>query len=119
VCNRLSRTSNSKGLVDEDPLSRQPKYISKLKAISDKYEIKLLSDEKAKNNLIVLCPTLEGWILKVAEEVGIDISEYDLPNDADSLHKVINLKPKNFTKLMEDIKQESRMLKTLEGFIKS
>jgi len=31
VCNKLKKNRNSKGLVDEDPLSIPPNYIGKLK----------------------------------------------------------------------------------------
>ena len=121
VCNRLEKSKSSKGLVDEDPLSAQPTYIKKLKLLSDEHEIKLLYDEKKQNHLIVLCPRLEEWILKAAKEAKVDVGNYGLPDDADELHKIISAKPRKprrFENLIADIKKRSRMLKTLEGFIK-
>lgn len=118
VCNRLEKSRNSKGLVDEDPLSMQPSYIKELKLYEEKDEIKLLYDEKTQNYLIVLCPTLEEWILKVVKEAKIDISSYGLPDDRGKLHETINTKLKNLKNLIDDIKQKSSMLKTLEGFVK-
>lgn len=118
VCNRLEKNRNSKGLVDEDPGSPRPRYIEKLKLFSHESEIKVLYDEKNQNHLIVLCPRLEEWVLKAVKEVRADIGDYSLPNDADKLHEVINVKLRNFVDLLEDIKKRSRMLKTLEGLIK-
>lgn len=118
VCNKLEKSRNSRGLVDEDPLSTQPSYIRKLKPYSEKAGIKLLHDEDNQNYLIILCPTLEEWILEVVKEVGIDMSSYGLPDDTSRLHEAINTKLKNFKYLLDDIKQKSSMLKTLEGFVK-
>jgi hypothetical protein len=119
VCNKLSKTKNSKGLVDEDPSSAQPSYIGRLKLLSFENNIKLLSDEKAQNLLIVLCPRLEEWILRAAQELGINVEDYGLPNKANQLHKVINTKIENLVRLLENRKRQSKMLKTLEGFVKS
>ena len=118
VCKRLESSRNSKGLVDEDSFSTQPRYIEKLKLLSHEDDVKVLYDGRAQNCLIMLCPRLEEWILKVVKEVKVDIGDYNLPNDADRLHKTINIKLKNFENLIEDIKESSRMVKTLERVIK-
>jgi hypothetical protein len=120
VCNKLEKNINSKGLVDEDPLSAQPTYIGKLKLHSHEKNIKLLYDENAQNYLIMLCPTLEEWILKAVKESGMNIVNFGLPDDVEKLHRTINIKLGSFENLMEDIKKRrSSMLKTLEGFIKN
>jgi hypothetical protein len=101
-------------------LNTRPSYIKKLKPLSDKRDdTKLLHDTKAQNYLIVLCPGLEEWILKATREAGVNIEDYGLPGNADQLHKIINTKLKEFVNLIENIKGKSRMLKTLEGFLKS
>lgn len=119
VCNRLKKTSASKGLVDEDPDRVQPSYLEKLHLLSNENEIKVLFDEKSQNYLIVLCPGLEDWILKVVRETGIDIEKYGLPNDANKLHEIINNKLPNFLNLLEDMKKNSRMLKTLRTILRT
>lgn len=118
VCNRLEKTKNSKGLVDEDPLSAQPTYIGRLKPLLNKHGVKLLLDEKNQNHLIVLCPRLEDWILNVTKEVNIDVLKYGLPNDPNRLREALNIKLDKFKDLIDNIKQKSEMLKTLEEFIK-
>lgn len=119
VCNRLKNSRNSKGMVDEDPSSPQPRYIEKLKMNSHEYDIKLLYEEKSQNHLIVLCPTLEDWILKAAKDARVNVDDYSLPDDAYELHKIINIKLEKFVQLIEDIKKQSKMLKTLEKLIRS
>jgi len=121
VCVRLSKTTDSKGLIDEDPESPQLGYLKKLKSCSaeyTKYNIKLLSDEKFRNSVIVLSPRLENWILEAAKEAGMNMEEYGLPNNANNLHKVINIKLESFKKLIEEMKQKSKMLKRLERLIR-
>ena len=120
VCRNLMKSRNSKGLVDEDPLSAQPSYIRKLKTNSHEHDIKLLYDENSQNHLIVLCPRLEDWILKAAKEAKVSIEDYSFPDDADELHKVINIKPEKFFLLVGDIqKKQSKMLKKLEMLLRS
>jgi hypothetical protein len=62
---------------------------------------------------------LEEWILRAAQELGINVEDYGLPNKANQLHKVINTKIENLVRLLENRKRQSKMLKTLEGFVKS
>ncbi|MCZ7392012.1 MAG: hypothetical protein ABOK23_08915 [Candidatus Methanoperedens sp.] len=119
VCKNLAKKQKSIGLVDEDPFSAQPSYIGKLKIESNKDDIKLLYDKNAQNNLIVLCPRLEDWILKAAKEARVNVKDYSLPDDADEFHKIINTKLEKFVHLIEDIKKRSKKLKTLEKLIKS
>ncbi|MGI0011058.1 MAG: hypothetical protein ACREAE_06640 [Nitrosopumilaceae archaeon] len=119
VCNRLAKSSQSKGLVDEDPLSAQPSYIRKLRLQSHEHQIKILYDEKAHNRLIVLCPRLEEWVLRAAQDAGVNIQDYGLPNNANQLHHIINTRIESLKSLIKSIRDKSKMLKALEGFINS
>ncbi|MCX9012063.1 MAG: hypothetical protein OIN66_13195 [Candidatus Methanoperedens sp.] len=103
VCRNLAKNSRARGLVDEDPSSAQPGYIGKLRLLSLEHEIKLMHDEKSRNYLIVLCPRLEDWVLKAAKEVKVDVEDYGLPDDAEELHRIININPKKFCHLVGDI----------------
>jgi hypothetical protein len=118
VCNRLAKSSHSQGIVDEDPLSAQPSYIGKLKLQSHEHQIKILYDEKAQNRLIVLCPRLEEWVLRAAQDAGVNIQDYGLPNNANQLHHTINTRLESLKNLIKNIKDKSKMLKALESLLK-
>ncbi len=119
VCNKLRKSNKSKGMVDDDPGAAQPSYIKQLELKTNIYGIKLLLDRKNGNLLIVLCPRLEEWVLKVARDEGVDVSDYNLPNNADQLHKVINSKLRDFENLLSSLKAaNSDALLALENFIK-
>ncbi|MDL1956249.1 MAG: hypothetical protein LWW95_04240 [Candidatus Desulfofervidus auxilii] len=120
VCKKLKKNQNSKGLVDEDPISSQPKYVEKMKVEENfsAHGIKVLYDNSNNNYLFVLCPRLEEWILRATKEAKIDIKKYGLPNDAEKLHKIINIRIDKFERLIEDLKEKSKMVKTLRKLIK-
>jgi len=120
ICRKLRKKQNSKGLVDEDPMCSQPKYVEKMKVEEDlsPHGIKILYDSSNNNYLFVLCPRLEEWILKATKEAKIDIKKYGLPNDEEELHKIINIRIDKFEKLIKDLKEKSKMLKTLAKLIR-
>ena len=120
VFKKLKKNQNSKGLVDEDPMCSQPKYVEKMKVEEDlsPHGIKILYDNSNNNYLFVLYPRLEGWILKATKEAKIDIKKYGLPNDEEKLHKIINIRIDKFEKLIKDLKEKSKMLKTLAKLIR-
>lgn len=117
VCRRLQKTANAIGLVDEDPKSAQPSYIKTLELIDTKDRIKLYFDSKTDNQLIMLCPRLEDWIVLAARSANKDIMKYGLPNNANALHKVINVRQHNFQRLITAIRDKSPMFKTLIEFL--
>ena len=120
VCKQLEKRENLIGMVDEDPSSVQPSYLKRLPVKEDlpTYGLKILNDTSKHNDLIILCPKLEDWILKAAKDAGIDIKRYNLPDDGDELHKVINTDPRKFERLVNDLKGKSKMLEALEIAIK-
>lgn len=119
ICNRLRNNANSKGLIDEDPSSSQPRYLIEATPEGDfaEYNLKLLHHSSTDNRLIVLCPTLEEWILKSAIQANLDVRKYGLPNDTVKLHGLINLNIGKFEKLIEDLKDKSNRLKTLKRLL--
>lgn len=119
VCNTLVKNSNAIGLVNEDPSGSQPGYIKTLQHQAFQHGVKLLVDQRRGNRLIMLCPRLEEWIISAAKEAGINLIDYDLPEDAKQLHKIINLKQSSFNRFVDDIKSSSAKLQTLASFLKS
>jgi hypothetical protein len=120
VCKELEKKENWIGMVDEDPFSVQPTYLQKLEETENlsNYGLRVLKDNAKNNDLIILSPKLEGWILKAAKGAGIDIKRYNLPDDGEQLHKVINLDLRKFERLVNDLKGKSKMLEALERVIK-
>jgi hypothetical protein len=118
VCKRLETNKNSKGLIDEDPYSVQPKYLARTELKEVVHDIKVLYDSSNDNYLIVLCPRLEEWVLQAAQIAKVDVRKYDLPNDARKLHEVININLEKFEKLLEDLRESSIALKTLKGLLR-
>lgn len=120
VCKQLAKRENWIGLVDEDPFSVQPTYLQKLEETENlsNYGFRVLKDAAKNNDLIILSPTLEGWILKAAKEAKVDIKRYNLPNDEEKLHEEINRDIRKFEKLVSDLKGKSKMMKALGKSIK-
>ena len=106
VCKSLKRNKNCIGIIDEDPWSFQPSYLSELKVKFDnlnKYGIKVLYDDPRNNYLILLCPRLEEWILNCVKEIKINIKSFGLPDTGERLHECINLNLENFKKLINHL----------------
>lgn len=120
VCRKLEGQKNCRGLVDEDPSSPQPAYMKKVRLESDLFQhgLKVFHDESNRNHLFILCPKLEDWILKAAEEAHLSMKKYGLPDDSEKLRRVINLDPSKFEKLLTDLKSSER-LKTLGKLLES
>lgn len=117
VCNRLSKVQRSRGLVDEDPGDTQPTYIKNLQRPDPENFIRILRGPK-ENAVIMLCPRLEEWALRAAQEVKVDPLDFNLPKDPDELHKIGNLSIKNLEKFVREIEsKKSPMFKALKKIL--
>lgn len=100
VCKRLCKGREMKGLIDEDPMSAQPAYIRELQKKEHKrvYGVIHHIDHDRTHSIIVLCPQLEGWFLEACRNRNgrLNVGDFNLPNNVDDLHKVINFRLKNF-----------------------
>jgi len=95
VCNKLQRSTNSIGLVDEDPGETQPSFIRYLIeaqriVYNDQYLI-LFSDPKTQNRLILIRPNIEAWSIRIAKDLEIDLSSssFNLSSNEDELHELL------------------------------
>ena len=120
VCRVLKKKGNSVGMVDEDPDCPQPSYLKELQMVEESHGIKILShgikilsDNRSHNLLILLCPNLEAWILEAAKEAGIDICNYNLPNNASELHEVININIEKLKGLLRNLSDKSDRMREL------
>ncbi|MBT9131181.1 MAG: hypothetical protein DDT41_01484 [candidate division WS2 bacterium] len=120
VCKQLEKHNGFKGLIDEDPYSNQPPYIQNLELIenSNEFSIKIMVDNRNNNKIIILCPKLEDWVIKATEKAGLDIRDFNLPNNEKQLHRTINVNLKKFESLLKKLKEKSQMMKALEYHIK-
>jgi hypothetical protein len=119
ICNLLRNISDTTAMIDEDPFKPQPPYIKETIIEKDLTNegIILRLHQKTKNHLIVICPDLEGWIIKACQEAQIDIGKYGLPHDARKLHGEINLILDKYERLLDDLKKSSTRMKTLRLYL--
>jgi len=117
ICNKLEKTNNTIGLVDEDPQSAQSKYLRGLKLQKQGNGIKIWQDAKRGNFVVMLCPNLEGWVVRIAKEDKLDLTKYRLPNDVGKLHGKINLQSEKFEKFLVEALPVSACLKNLQRIL--
>lgn len=119
VCNLLSKSSNSIGIVDEDPNSGKPQYERRmlLNVVHESSLLKLCYDEKTGNKLIVLRPRLENFILQIAKENNI--SSGKIPKEAKKLYEFLTHKRslQKFEVFKDFIQQLAKEDKTLLQFV--
>lgn len=116
VCNHLSGRRDCKGLIDEDPGAPRHPY-ERAGVVQSEYlgeDIKLFSYPSQCNELIVLCPKLEDWILKTAQMAHINVTRHGLPGEAGTLHRVIDQRLGSFRTVLDMLKsQKSPRIATL------
>ena len=105
VCRKLMSGRNHVGIVDEDPTSRQPNYIARLRPRTNNTALGLRTyrDASRNNLLIVICPRLEDWLLRAARDAGLRMDRYGLPAQSDELHDEINLDLRKLIRLLTDL----------------
>jgi len=81
----------------------------------DNFEIYV--DETKKNKLIVLCPKLEGWLIKACEEISIDLDKYKLSKDENRLHAIVNLNMTKLEKIITMLSGRSPIYMKLEKYL--
>jgi len=89
VVKRVLKFDCAIGLIDEDPLSAQPRDLDNYKQVQAAEGLCLLARRDDKNKrLILVCPRLEDWLFQRARSSGIRPEEYRLPSDPDRLHSI-------------------------------
>jgi hypothetical protein len=119
VAKSLSETRNALGMVDEDPTApTQPPYLTRMRTLRDMPDrgLKVLVDEPRGNRVVVLCPRLEDWIIRAAQEATLDLTDprYNLPNTAKRLHETINIDLRKFERLLQDLAGAPRVISLRE-----
>ena len=111
VANKLRNGSGLKGMVDEDPGAIQPSYFERLSVTYDltQHGIKVLTHNRSHNQVIILCPKLEDWVLAAAQQTGIDVTRYGLLARVNELHSTINHRISNLSRLLRALKETPRI----------
>jgi hypothetical protein len=119
VCRYMQSNKNVVGMVDEDPNSAQPPYLRSLKEVSFIHNIRSLEDSTMRNRLVVLCPRLEEWIIKVCDLNQVDITQFGLSKRGNDLHREINGKLKNLESLILHLRdKKAPEIKHLDKLLK-
>ena len=107
VCNALGKHPLVTGMIDEDPASSQPTYLKRLIAIDElsKHGLRVLRDEQQQNQIILICPRLEEWIIDVSLRHGTRVGDFGLPDKANRLHDLMTARLPAFKKLIEHLVQ--------------
>ena len=102
VCNRLTKTRDAVGMVDEDPGKTQPTYMSQISLSRDfaNLGLKLYLDRNRNNRVVVLRPRLEEWLLRAAADLGLSMRDYGLPERVNRFHRVINHDERKIERLL-------------------
>lgn len=120
---KLSKLQDTRAMVDEDPGANQPAYLNRMHLLHDLRDgsLKILLDRSTGNRVVVLCPKLEDWVIRAAQEADISLthSRYNLPDTANALHRVINSDPRKLERLVEDLAQKNtpRVRSLSEGLL--
>lgn len=124
VGNRLkSKYKYSIGMIDEDPGKSCPSYINNCNFVNmstTNVDVKVKYDNARKNYIVLICPDLEPWILKITNLENIDITSYGLSNDPDILHDELTVSEKkrnSFKQLIIDLEAKSNHIKTLKALL--
>ena len=100
VSKKLQNATQSMGLIDEDPGRTQDPYLRYLLSLNPVYSDQYLGcfmDVSRSNKLVVLKPDLEGFTLRLAKDLKIDLINYSLSNNVNDLHDILTLR-RNYQK---------------------
>jgi hypothetical protein len=117
----LKARESSTGVIDEDPWSPQPPNLRKFKMKQDvtRHNFKIMQQTGKNISLIMLCPRLEEWILRAANEARVSPNKYGLPYDAAELRKQITAQTDKFEKFVKAIKDRSKRIEELQKHLLS
>jgi hypothetical protein len=118
VCHHLSRKENVIGLIDEDPGSAVPSYLKSLVVVSKQDDLRVLEDPQSGNRLIILCPRLEDWLVRTAQQGGLQMRDFGLSERPRDLHGEINHRLEGLRRLLESLLEaKSARLLRLRGLL--
>ncbi len=105
VVKRVLKFDCATGLVDEDPLSAQPRELNNYNQVQAAEGLSLLARRNDSNKrIIIVSPRLEDWLIQRAKSSGIKPEDYGLPGDPDRLHSIPRYEQKDgFRRFLADL----------------
>jgi hypothetical protein len=105
VLSHIDEISNIVGLIDADPYDSQPGALRNYDRIEETNGMAILTKKgNNTNKLIELNPRFEEWIIKRAEQNGISLRQFDLPETASELHNIKRIdKDPRFLRLIDSL----------------
>ncbi len=103
VAKSLSRHTGVLGMVDEDFGEREPASLRRFTELSSMHEIRLKTDKERNNQLVVICPRLEPWLMKTARASGLELQRFGLGNSLRDLDADINHRLPNLQRLLNEL----------------
>jgi hypothetical protein len=92
-CNQVSKTmqknltdSFAVGIIDKD--KRQINYLQEFELAASSEDLFLFKHPLKHHHIIQISPAIESFILKSAEEAGIGLETFGLPNDFNSFKRI-------------------------------
>jgi len=92
-CNEVSKTMQKKladsfavGIIDKD--KRQIKYLEEFELVASSGDLYLFKHPLKHHYIIQIIPAVESFILKSANEAGINLKSFELPDDLNSLKRI-------------------------------
>lgn len=120
IAKRLSNGTNVRAMVDEDPGANQPAYLSRMQVQRElpQRSLRVLEDVAKGNLVVMLCPKLEDWIIRAAQDIGLNLRDprYNLPNSPTRLHREITFDLRKFERLTQDLRSTPRF-QCLQGLL--
>lgn len=100
------------GIIDKDKII--VKYVSEFELVFNvANSLQLLKHPTRHHYLIFICPAPEKWMIAMAEEAGLSLTDFGLPHDFDKLSKITKTSKSenddpysaNFQQLFKEIKR--------------
>jgi len=119
VVKRVRKFDFATGLIDEDPVSAQPRDLDNYKQMQAAKGLRLLARRDDKNKrLIIVCPRLEDWLIAKAKSSGIQPEDHGLPTDPDRLHGIPRYEQKEgFCRFLAELKERDSGMHLLRRWI--
>ncbi len=99
------------GIIDAD--KRHPQYVTECKEIASSQNITLLKHSHKHHFIILVKPAMDTLILSAAEELQVELSDYNLPSELKNftnITKRVNSKEdKTFKRLFKKLRESKEM----------